>query len=183
MPSGRPRPFGRLVLGLACALVGCYPSSAVAAGFRDRTPLPADVSGAGTSHAPATHVASGTGSAALHMVLALAIVVALIFGIYKLLKRSSNKNERTVSDDGWMGVVSSTPLAPSRSLHLVRVGEELILLGAADGSVTPIRVYGAEEARRLGVDPRTVQSLPVRSARGGTGVASLVETLRRITAR
>jgi flagellar protein FliO/FliZ len=184
VPPGRPRPFGRLALGLACALVGCFPATAVAAGFRDRTPLPTDVSGVGGAHAPVTHVASGTGSAALHMLLALAIVLALIFGLYKLLKRSANRNDKTVGDDGWMGVVSSTPLAPSRSLHLVRVGEELILLGAADGSVTPIRVYGAEEARRLGVDPRTVQSLPVRPARGGAaGVTSLVEALRRLTAR
>jgi flagellar biosynthetic protein FliO len=117
------------------------------------------------------------------MLLALAIVLALIFGLYKLLKRSANRNDKTVADDGWMDVVSTTPLAPSRSLHLVRVGEELILLGASDGSLTPIRVYGADEARRLGVDPRTVQSLPVRAARGGTGLASVVENLRRLTAR
>jgi flagellar biosynthetic protein FliO len=183
VPSGRPRPFGRLALGLACAFVGLFPSSAVAAGYRDRTPLPSDVSGVGGSNVPATHIASGTGNAALHMVLALAIVVALIFGIYKLLKRSAKKNDKTVADDGWMNVVSTTPLAPSRSLHLVRVGEELILLGASDGSLTPIRVYGADEARRLGVDPLTVQSLPVRPARGGAGMNSLVESLRRMTAR
>ena len=183
MPSGRPRPFGRLALGLACVLVGLFPSTAVAAGFRDHTPLPSDVSGVGGSNVPATHISSGTGSAALHMLLALAIVLALIFGLYKLLKRSARRNDKTVADDGWMDVVSTTPLAPSRSLHLVRVGEELILLGASDGSLTPIRVYGADEARRLGVDPRTVQSLPVRPARGGNGLASVVENLRRLTAR
>jgi flagellar biosynthetic protein FliO len=183
VPSGRPRPFGRLALGLACALVGLFPSTAAAAGFRDRTPLPADVSGAGGAKVPTTHIASGTGSAALHMLIGLAIVVALIYGLYKLLKRSANKNDKTVGDDGWMGVVSTTPLAASRSLHLVRVGEELILLGASDGSVTPIRVYGADEARRLGVDPRTVESLPVRPASGAKGVGSLIEGLRRMTAR
>jgi flagellar protein FliO/FliZ len=189
VPSGRPRPFGRLALGLACAYVGCIPSSALAAGFqRDRTPLPADVSGAtGGGAVVSTHVGGGTGGAALHMLLGLAIVLALIFGLYKLLKRSAAKNDKTVADDGWRGVLSTTPLAPSRSLHLVRVGDELILLGSSDGAVTPIRVYGAEEARRLGVDPRTVTMLPPGQrgpTGGGTGFgAAFLETLKRMTAR
>jgi flagellar protein FliO/FliZ len=185
VPPGRPRPFGRLALGLACAFVGFVPQTAVAAPFqRDRTPLPADVSGVGGATAPAAHVASGTGSAALHMLIGLAIVLALIFGLYKLLKRSASKNDKSVADDGWMGVLSTTPLAPSKSLHLVRVGDELILLGSSDGSVTPIRVYGAEEARRLGVDPRLAQALPAAPGSRSAGFgASLLDSLKRMTAR
>jgi flagellar protein FliO/FliZ len=119
------------------------------------------------------------------MVIGLAIVLALIFGLYKLLKRSSMKNDSTVADDGWMGVLSTTPLAPSRSLHLVRVGEELILLGTSDGAVTPIRVYSPDEARALGVDPRTAFALPPgrRSAGAGGLAASLLDGLKRMTAR
>jgi flagellar protein FliO/FliZ len=132
-------------------LVGLFPSTAVAAGFRDHTPLPSDVSGVGGSNVPATHISSGTGSAALHMLLALAIVLALIFGLYKLLKRSANRNDKAIADDGWMGVVSSTPLAPSRSLHLVRAGNELVLVGVAEQSVTPIRTYTEDEARAAGL--------------------------------
>lgn len=187
VPPGRPRPFGRLALAFACVAVGSFPASALAAGFhRDRTPLPADVSGIGGASVVGTHVASGTSSAAVHMLLGLAIVLALIFGLYKLLKRTANKNDKTVVDDGWMGVLATTPLAPSRSLHLVRVGDELILLGSTDGGVTPIRVYGPEEANRLGVDPRTVAALPPA---GGTGAGAgkfgtaLVEGLKRMTAR
>jgi flagellar protein FliO/FliZ len=119
------------------------------------------------------------------MLIGLAIVIALIYGLYKLLKRSSNRNDKTVADDGWMGVLSTTPLAPSRSLHLVRVGEELILLGSSDGSVTPIRVYSSEEARALGVDPRTARALPPGRTSGGvSGLGgSLLEGLKRMTAR
>jgi flagellar biosynthetic protein FliO len=183
--SGRPRPYDRLALGLACAFVGFVAPSAEAAGFRrDRTPLPADVSGAGGAHA-STQVGSGTGSAALHMLLGLAIVLALIFGLYKLLKRSAAKNDKTVRDDGWIGVLSSTPLAPSRSLHLVQVGDELVLVGSSEQSVTPIRVYTPDEARRLGIDPRTHQMLPPAApSRGNPGFgASLLEALKRMTAR
>jgi flagellar protein FliO/FliZ len=184
--SGRPLPIGRLALGvLALAYLGCSPAAAFAAPFkRDETPLPADVSGTGGAKVTA-HVASGASGAAVHMLLGLAIVVALIFGLYKLLKRSSNKNDKTAPDDGWMGVLSTTPLAPSRSLHLVRVGEELILLGSSDGSVTPIRVYTADEALALGVDPRTARALPPsRGARSVAGVgAALLEGLKRMTAR
>jgi flagellar protein FliO/FliZ len=175
-----------LVFALSCALTGAFAPAAAAAGFRrDRTPLPSDVSGTGGAHV-ATHVASGTGSAALHMLLGLAVVLALIFGLYKLLRRSAAKNDKTVRDDGFIGVVSSTPLAPSRSLHLVRVGEELVLVGSSEQTVTPIRVYSRDEARRLGVDPELAAPAlpfsPAPAGRPGFG-AALVESLKRMTAR
>jgi flagellar biosynthetic protein FliO len=175
---------------LVCAWVGSSPAAALAAAafHRDQTPLPADITGAGAASA-STHASSGIGGAAMHMLLGLAIVVAIIYVLYKVLRRTAKKNDSTVDSDGWMGVLATTSLAPSRSLHLVRVGEELILLGASDGSVTPIRVYGADEARRLGVDPRTVPALPAPGRRGGNGGGgsslgtALIETLRRMTAR
>jgi flagellar biosynthetic protein FliO len=175
-----------LVFALSCALTGAFAPAAAAAGFRrDRTPLPSDVSGTGGAHV-ATHVASGTGSAALHMLLGLAVVLALIFGLYKLLRRSAAKNDKTVRDDGFIGVVSSTPLAPSRSLHLVRVGDELVLVASSEQSVTPVRVYSKEEARRLGVDPELAAPAlpfsPAPTGRPGFGPA-LVESLKRMTAR
>jgi flagellar protein FliO/FliZ len=167
-------------------LSGAFAPAATAAGFRrDHTPLPADVSGIHGTHVAATHVASGTGSAALHMLLGLAVVLALIFGLYKLLRRSASKNDKTVRDDGFIGVVSSTPLAPSRSLHLVRVGDELVLVGSSEQSVTPLRVYSRDEARRLGVDPELAAPVafsPAPTGRPGFG-AALVESLKKMTAR
>lgn len=196
MPSGRPHPCARLTLLLALAVAAIAPLDASAAsGFkRDRTPLPADVSGAGTTsgHSTSVQAASGTGGAALRMLFGLAIVLAIIFVLYKVLKRSARKNDRTVDAHGGMTVVASTPLAPSRSLHLVRVGEELVLVGAAEQGVTPIRVYAADEVRRLGFDADPGTQAPFApmgmlgpgpgAARPGFG-AALVETLRRMTAR
>jgi flagellar protein FliO/FliZ len=184
--SGGPRLHGRLMLGLALAYAGLVASSASAAGYqRDRTPLPSDLSGVPGKAATTTSGGVGsTSNEALHMLLGLLIVCALIFGLYKLLRRSAIKNGKLVRDDGWIQVVSSTPLAQSRSLHLVRVGEELVLIGSSEQSLTPIRVYGPEEAKRLGVDT-SEQQAPVRIGQGANpsfGTA-LLESLKRMTAR
>ena len=174
---GLPRPV-RIAPALALVALGvvAVPSQAAAAFHRDRTPLPKSVGEPGTGHGAA--IASGTGSAALHMVLGLAVVVALIFGIYWLMKRGARRNDGTVRDDGFIGVVSSTPLGPQRSVHLVRIGDELVLVGASEQSVMPIRVYSPEEARKLRVDQHDETFPPTDGRR-----PSFLEALRRMTAR
>jgi flagellar protein FliO/FliZ len=42
-------------------------------------------------------------------------------------------------------------LGPNRSLHLVRAGRELVLVGVAEHGVTPIRTYSEDEAIELGL--------------------------------
>ncbi len=58
-----------------------------------------------------------------------------------------------------------------------------MLLGAGEGAVTPIRTYGAEEARALGLTPPEAGDRP--PADGGLtapeGGGGLVEALRRRT--
>jgi flagellar biosynthetic protein FliO len=186
MRSGCPRPSARLTLALGLALAGCFPLSAAAAApfRRDQTPLPTGVSGTGGTHA-AGQAASSGGTAALRMLIGLAIVLAIIFGLYKLLKRSADKNDKGIKAHGaGMTVVASTPLAQSRALHLVQVGQELVLVGSSEQGVTPIRIYGPEEARKLGFDSRTdlPPIVPLQGERPGFGSA-LVETLRKRTAR
>jgi flagellar protein FliO/FliZ len=188
MQRGRPRPLRRLAPVLGLLLAGCYPLPALGADpafKRDTTPLSTNVSGgADGTHAAAS--AGSSGGAALRMLLGLAIVLALIFGIYKLLKRSAAKNDGTVRAHGDLQVVATTPLAQSRALHLVRVGDELVLVGSSEQGVTRIRVYSADEARRLGFDPYaagpTFTPTTGPADRPGLGT-SLVETLRKMTAR
>jgi len=189
MQRGCPRPLRRLAPVLGLLLAGCTPLSAFGAApafKRDTTPLPTGVTGGGSTGAAHAAVSAGsTSSSALRMLLGLAIVVALIFGIYKLLKRSAAKNDRAVRQLGEMAVVASTPLAQSRALHLVRVGEELVLVGSSEQGVTPIRVYSAEETRRLGVDPYDTPAFtPTSGAADRPGFStSLMEALRKMTAR
>src|SRR5262249_43891753 len=131
---------------------------------------PADVTGAGAdTHATVSSAgvsAAGGGGTVLHMLLALGIVIGLIFGLYKLLRRTAGRNDTTVRADGRMTVVASTPLAHSRSLHLVRVGEELVLVGSGEQAVTPIRVYSAEEARTIVLDDPDDELRPLNPTGG-----------------
>src|SRR4051812_43721649 len=131
VPLGRPRSYALrllvLALAVACSLfvtavaVAANPSS----GFhRDDTPLPASISGASTSAGNVAAASSGGGNPVLRMLLGLGIVLAIIYGLYRLLKRSADKNDKGIKAHGRMTVVASTPLAQSRALHLVQVGGE-----------------------------------------------------------
>lgn len=168
-------------------LAACAPVTASAApGFqRDRTPLPAGVTGAGaaTTQAAVQSGGSGSGGAAIRMLLGLAIVLAIIYVLYRVLKRSADKNDRSIRAHGEMNVIATTPLAQSRALHLVRVGEELVLVGSSEQGVTPIRVYDADDVRRLGFDPHELPTI-TPTGNGGMGFGNaLLETLRKKTAR
>jgi flagellar biosynthetic protein FliO len=195
---GRPRSFARrtlaLVFVLSCSLAVTAAAQAApkAPAFtRDQTPLPADISGSTTTTHAATAAVAGSsdggGSAVLRMLFGLAIVLAVIYGLYRLLKRSANKNDKSVRSHGGMTVVASTPLAQSRALHLVQVGDELVLVGSSEQGVTPIRVYDAAETRRLGLEGRDDFQPLANGGNGGSGGMgfgnALVETLKRKTAR
>jgi flagellar biosynthetic protein FliO len=152
---------------------------AVSAFHRDSTPLPASISQAPSKGtASVSHASVSTGGAAFHMLLGLVVVLAVIYVLYKFLRRQTDKS--VVGDGRFMEVVSTTSLTPTRSLHLVKFGDEYVVLAASDGGVTPIRTYSADESRRLPFD-----DLPPSGAapgRGGFGPA-IFETLKRMTAR
>ena len=92
--------------------------------------------------------ASGGGLA--RTIVGLAIVIAVIYGLYWVLKQVKSSREERASGQG-LGTIATLPLGPNRSLHLVRAGGEVVLLGVGEGGVTPIRTYGENEARALGL--------------------------------
>lgn len=150
----------------------------------DTTPLPQQVVDAGTQAKTTTTPAPAAGSSSgslVRMFGGLAIVLAVIYGIYWLLKTYGRSKRRDAAADDRLTVLGTTTLAPNRSLHLVRVGQEVLLIGSAEQSVTPIRTYGVDELRRLGVD---VDDLDAQRRGGGSGPpAGMLESLRRLTAR
>lgn len=81
------------------------------------------------------------------MIVGLAIVLVVIYGVYWLLK--AYKKTKSAASDGRLEVVATTVLGPNRSVHLIRVGDELVLVGSAEHGVTRLRVYDPEEAAVL----------------------------------
>ena len=67
-----------------------------------------------------------------------------------MLKKVKHAKDRTRSGAG-LETIATLTLGTNRSLHLVRVGGEIVLLGAAEHAVTPIRRYSEAEARALGL--------------------------------
>ncbi len=144
----------------------------------DKTPLDPGVAGAGTANGKAPSV-SGAGADVIRTIVGLAVVLGVIYGVYWLLKSSARAKSGRADDR--IGVIATTPLAPNRSLHLVRAGDELILVGATDHSITPLRVYTADEAIMVEAGGADV---PLQLPPGpSTGSESFLETLRKRTAR
>jgi flagellar protein FliO/FliZ len=137
------------ILGAASAALGLVllaPAHALAApGAGENTPLnlPAD------GGAKKITGASGGGSL-VRTVVGLAIVLAVIYGVAWVLKQVKSSKEERLRGTG-LESAAVVPLGPNRSLHLVRAGRELVLVGVAEHGVTPIRTYSEEEALELGV--------------------------------
>jgi len=74
----------------------------------------------------------GIGQYLLTTFLALLLVVSLAVLVLYLLRRVAPASGRTVK------LVESVPLEPRRSLHLVQIGDRILLIGSTDGSLTLI---------------------------------------------
>jgi flagellar protein FliO/FliZ len=94
--------------------------------------------------------AAPAGGGLVRTIVGLAIVIAVIYGLYWVLKQVKASREESASGQG-LGTLATLPLGPNRSLHLVRAGGEVVLLGVGEGGITPIRTYGEHEARALGL--------------------------------
>ena len=163
----------------ACAGTLLAAPAALAADTGESTPL--NLPSASQTQA----AASGGGGSLVRTFVGLAIVLAVIYGLYWVLKQVKASRESAASGDG-LESVATIPLGSNRSLHLVRAGRELVLLGVSEQSVVPIRAYSEEEARALGligtgeradvVDGDARRSLP-------SPAATLRDTLARLQQR
>jgi flagellar protein FliO/FliZ len=137
------------IYGAASAVIGLVllaPAHAYAAsGTGEDTPLnlPAD------GGAKKITGASGSGSI-VRTIVGLAIVLAVIYGVAWVLKQVKASKQERVRGNG-LESAAVVPLGPNKSLHLVRAGRELVLVGVAEHGVTPIRTYSEEEALELGI--------------------------------
>ena len=104
--------------------------------------------------APPGAARGGGGSGMGRTIVGLAVVIGVIFGVHWVLKQVKGAREERTLGVG-LATLATLPLGPNRSLHLVRTGSEVVLVGVGEAGVTPIRTYSEEEAQRLGllVDP------------------------------
>jgi flagellar protein FliO/FliZ len=118
------------------------------------------------SSAPA-HVAGSSGSSSIvRTIVGLAVVIGVIYGLSWVLKQVKKSKEEGASGNG-LKPLATLPLGGNRSLHLVRAGEEVVLLGVAEHGVTPIRTYGENEARALGL----IADEPPKNGKGDAPIA------------
>ncbi len=97
-------------------------------------------------------VGGGTSGGLARTFVGLAVVVAVIYGltwVLRQMKKSSSASER--SHGFGLSTEASMPLGPNRSVHLIRAGRELVLVGSAEHGIVPIRTYTEDEARDLGL--------------------------------
>lgn len=112
-------------------------------------------------------VDAGLGGTALRLLLGLLVVVGLIMGVWYVMKRVQRSRYPALDDSGGgqlISVLATTPLGPNRALHIVRVGEEVVLVGATDHAVQTVAHLDADTAAAV------VRTMP--PADGGPGVAA-----------
>ena len=83
-------------------------------------------------------------------IIGLIVVVAIIYGLYWILKQVKKARDEQASGSG-LHSLASLPLGPNRSLHMIRAGREIVLVGVAEHGVAPIRSYTEEEAFEAGL--------------------------------
>lgn len=141
-----------------------------------------------TDRAAGAHAAGG--GSLVRTIVGLAIVLAVIFGLRWVLKQVKESREEKASGSG-LTPMATLPLGSNRSLHVVRAGSEVLVVGSGEHGVTPVRSYREEEARALGIlgpeedgPPRPAPSASATIAAGASTAAKrALDSLRAWTVR
>jgi flagellar protein FliO/FliZ len=133
-----------------------------------------------------------SGGSLVRTFVGLAIVLAVIYGLYWILKQVKSSREASASGSG-LANLATLPLGPNRAVHLVRSGRDYVLVGASEHGVTPLRTYSEEEALGAGLIGQDVEydaegnelsaPAPARTKKSGALIKDIVEEMRRRTVR
>lgn len=129
-----------------------------------------------TAHA----AASGGGSSILRTIIALVVVVAIIYAVARILRAVKGRDAIRASGSG-LEQIATLPLAPNRSVALIRSGRDIVLVGVSEHGVTALKTYTEDEAAANGIE------LPPDGDadfdRGEGPLDRVLESLRRLTVR
>src|SRR3954453_22942790 len=131
---------------------------AFAAGSSDDKPV-----NLGSSDEPAKAAQSAGGGSIVRTIVGLAVVLGVIYGLHWVLKNIKASKESTAAGEG-LEPLATLPLGSNKTLHLVRAGREIVLLGTAEQAIAPIRRYSEPEARALGlIDAPPTVTVPMHT--------------------
>jgi flagellar protein FliO/FliZ len=121
----------------------------------------------GDTAAPARAAKNAAGSNTLayflRMIVVLALVLAAIYGLYRLMKSLSKPK---IPDNSTVKVLASTSLGPGKALHVIGLGSKAYLIGATDSSISLV----AEIEDKEFVDALALEAaLRPSSSRTGVG--------------
>ena len=140
----------------------------------ERTPLPVDESSLIIESEPAANAISDrigvfTAWDFVRMILILGVVIAVIYGIFFLLKRSGNTK---LPENRLIRILSSRSIATGKAVHLVEVGNQVFLVGAAESNVSLLSEI---------VDKETLDSVRLQGASvEASAKRSFTETFSRM---
>ena len=139
------KPFALVTSGVAaCSSWLLMAPSAVAAPTGENAPVNLG------NQSQTVHAAGSTGGSLVRTFVGLAIVIAVIWGLYWVLKQVKSSREEKASGQG-LSQLATLPLGTNRSLQLVRAGRELHLVGVSENGVTPLKAYSEDQAEALGL--------------------------------
>lgn len=116
-----------------------------------------------TTHGTRTAATSTSGSSIIRTLLGLIFVAGLIYAIAWIMRRVKRGREAQATGNG-LSSVATLPLGSGRTLHLVRAGSDVILVGSSEHGVAPVRVYSEEEALANGLISDESQADAMRAA-------------------
>ncbi len=170
-----------VVLAAVLTAVPAAGQAANGAATTDETKLLIPDSTAKTPTGTAAAGGAGAGAAAairapgvntwdfVRMLVVLALVVGLIYGLFWLLRRGARFKS---PESEMIKVLGSRNLAGNRALHLVEVGRSIYLVGSAENGVNLVAEVKDQE---------TIDSIRVQAAEGGGKVRrSFAATLARM---
>jgi flagellar protein FliO/FliZ len=169
--------LGACLLAFACPAAAYTPASKTGG---ESTPLNLSPTTSGA------HTSASGGASIVRTIVGLAIVIAVIWGLYWILRQVKAGRDPSVASDGLASIAALT-LSTGRSVHLIRAGSDYILVGSGEHGLVPIHRYTEQEALEA--------RLPLAIEQGGWGPSrpdpmrmtapssGLVERVRELTVR
>jgi flagellar biosynthetic protein FliO len=169
----------RSLRSLAYALLGLLLLAPGALAVEDAD-LPTLTDGGG----PTTTTVPSSGAADLgRVLLGLMLVVLVIGALYAGMKRTQRGKLPGGRASGSVKVVETTQLGPGRNLHLVHIGDRVLLVGATDHGITLLQGYDRDEATIEGLLEEREPDLTLLPAVREVQPKTFVESLRERTIR